>query len=163
VCHPVRPYPLRMVAVEDFSPTLAPRSISPPPFLYRRSVPFRRRPPPSRHRPPTCSVDTTPMAAYAPTIFLSREPPTSTTGRCPHRSILLPLLRLRRARHTGAPKGAWSHHRASALPTPTPFTGESLAPHAAGGYVPLHWSFLHRTGSTGGRHMPEPPVLPVSP
>jgi hypothetical protein len=70
------------------------------------------------------------MASYAPTIFLSREPPTSTTWRHPHRSIPLPLLRLRRARHTGAPKGAQSCHRASALPTPTPFTGESLAPHA---------------------------------
>jgi hypothetical protein len=40
VRRPMHPYPLRVVVVEDFPPTAAPpRALSPPPFLYRRSMP----------------------------------------------------------------------------------------------------------------------------
>jgi hypothetical protein len=64
-------------------------------------VTCRHRPPPSRHRPPTRSIDAAPTTARVPTIFLNCEPPTSTTGHCPNRSIPLPLLHLHRARHAG--------------------------------------------------------------
>jgi hypothetical protein len=126
VRRPVRPYPLRVVAVEDFFPTPAPpRAVSPPPFLCCQSMPCHRRPPPSCHRPPTRSVDATSTTACVPTIFPSREPPTSTTGRRPHRSILLPLLHLCRARHTGEllhPLLLSSDHRGrSTLLPPSPF------------------------------------------
>jgi hypothetical protein len=84
VCRLVRPYPLRVVAVADFSFTPAPpRTVSPPPFLYRRCTPCRHWPPPSRLRPPMCSIDTAPTTARVLTIFPSHELPTSTIGRCP--------------------------------------------------------------------------------
>jgi hypothetical protein len=126
VRRPMRPYALPLVAVEDFSPTPAPpRAVSPPPFLCHRSVPYHHRPPPSRHRPPTRSVDAAPMTARVPTTFRSHEPPTSTTGRHPHRSIPLPLLRLCRARHVGEllhPSLLYSvHHGSITLLPPSPF------------------------------------------
>jgi hypothetical protein len=122
VRRPVRPYPLRVVAVEDFFPTPAPpRAVSPPPFLCRRSMPWHRRPLPSCHWPLTRSVDATPTTARVP----SREPPTSTTGRHPHCSILLPLLHLRRACHTGEllhpPLLSSVHRGRSTLLPPSPF------------------------------------------
>jgi hypothetical protein len=88
-------------------------------------VPYHHRPPPSRHRPPTRSVDAAPMTARVPTTFRSHEPPTSTMGRHPHRSIPLPLLRLRRARHVGEllhPSLLYSvHHGSITLLPPSPF------------------------------------------
>jgi hypothetical protein len=125
VRRPVCPYPLRMVVVEDFSPTPAPHAVSSPPFLCRRSVPYRRRPPPSRHQPPTRSVDAAPTTARVPTIFPSRKTPTSTTGHHPHRSILLPLLHLRRACQAGEllhpPLLSSVHRGRSTLLPPSPF------------------------------------------
>jgi hypothetical protein len=47
----------------------------------------KRRPPPSHLQPPTRSVDAAPTTACVSTTFLSREPPTSTTGRHPSPSF----------------------------------------------------------------------------
>jgi hypothetical protein len=47
------------------------------------ALPWRHRPLPRCLRPPTRSIDATPMTARVSTTFLNREPPTSTTGRRP--------------------------------------------------------------------------------
>jgi hypothetical protein len=76
----------------------------------------------------------------------SRRPPPQDVAL----TALFHCLCFASARHTGAPKGARSRHRASTLPTPTPFTGESLAPHAVFQSTPLA-AMSHFTGrfSTG--------------
>jgi hypothetical protein len=74
------------------------------------------------------------------------HPSLLSSIHCEH-STFSPLTLLP---YAGALQGARSRHCASALPAPTPFTGESLAPHAIFQPPPLATA-SHRTGrfSTG--------------
>jgi hypothetical protein len=95
----------------------------------------RRRPPPSRLRPPTCSVDAAPTTVRVPITFSSHEPLTSSIGRRPS-----PSFPSGRAAPSGEPppspvtKSGPPPHRPSLRPT-TP-------PHRAA--APLSWPRAER-------------------